>query len=107
MMQEILPHVIRSILRMLLVQKVSPASGPRQIKAKRKNRIENIFWNTRKELMEPSSFSTLSFQGPPCGGFLVLVTRSIGGQVVERCERSCPYGEVPIGGVCYGMESRR
>uniref|UniRef100_W6NDS2 EB domain-containing protein n=1 Tax=Haemonchus contortus TaxID=6289 RepID=W6NDS2_HAECO len=42
----------------------------------------------------------------PCGGFLVLVTRLIGGRLEERCERSCPYEEIEIGGVCYGMGIR-
>ncbi|CAJ0931046.1 unnamed protein product, partial [Mesorhabditis belari] len=39
----------------------------------------------------------------PCEGFAVLVTRIQNGKYVKRCERSCPYPEVPIGGVCYEM----
>nr|CDJ85333.1 Protein F30H5.3 [Haemonchus contortus] len=52
----------------------------------------------------PSRYRMSAFPGTrPCGGFLVLVTRLIGGQLEERCERSCPYEEIEIGGVCYGM----
>ncbi|CAJ0580849.1 unnamed protein product, partial [Mesorhabditis spiculigera] len=39
----------------------------------------------------------------PCEGFAVLVTRIHNGKLIKRCERSCPYPEVPIGGVCYEM----
>ncbi|VDM76082.1 unnamed protein product [Strongylus vulgaris] len=43
--------------------------------------------------------------GPPCEGYMVLVSRIINGKVDERCERSCPYLQVPIGGICYEMRS--
>lgn len=42
---------------------------------------------------------------PPCGGLLVLVSRLTDGRVEERCERSCPYSQVPIGGICYELGS--
>ncbi|KAK6742663.1 hypothetical protein RB195_010116 [Necator americanus] len=50
-----------------------------------------------------SRFRMSAFPGSPCDGYLVLVSRIIGGRIEERCERSCPYLQVPIGGVCYDM----
>ncbi|PAV59011.1 hypothetical protein WR25_12853 [Diploscapter pachys] len=40
----------------------------------------------------------------PCDDFMVLVTRIIDGNIERRCERSCPYPQIPIGGVCYEMK---
>uniref|UniRef100_A0A8R1J2E1 Uncharacterized protein n=1 Tax=Caenorhabditis japonica TaxID=281687 RepID=A0A8R1J2E1_CAEJA len=43
----------------------------------------------------------------PCEGYMVLVTRVVNGRVEKRCERSCPFPQIPIGGVCYELKKNK
>ncbi|PIC39169.1 hypothetical protein B9Z55_010940 [Caenorhabditis nigoni] len=60
---------------------------------------------------ESFGLGTYYSRGPPaainpCEGYMVLVTRVVNGRIEKRCERSCPFPQIPIGGVCYELKNK-